>query len=324
VNVVDIHQKDATATVAQSITWASSKQAYYTARLMVDKDLVDDFYRAYAYFRWADDMVDEPTANDVPCQSNEEVISFVQRQRGLIDRFYRNERPDDLAPEEEVVADLISHDRGESSGLQSFIRNMLAIIEFDAHRRGKLVGQQELIWYSRRVAQSVTDGIQYFVGNGHPYPDADGRYSAALGAHITHLLRDTLPDTADGFINIPREYLKAIDIRPEDVDSRPYRAWVRERVEQARQQFRVGKCYLDQLDVLRCKIVGHWYCARFERVLETIEQDDYYLRRHYEESRNLSAWLKIAWLGFTVTLRHIISRRWPVKSRFRGAHKGDL
>jgi hypothetical protein len=48
--------RDATATLAQSITWAGSKQAYYTARLMVDKDLVNDFYRAYAYFRWADDI----------------------------------------------------------------------------------------------------------------------------------------------------------------------------------------------------------------------------------------------------------------------------
>ena len=41
---------DATAILARSITRASSKQAYYTARLMVDKDLANDFYRAYAYF----------------------------------------------------------------------------------------------------------------------------------------------------------------------------------------------------------------------------------------------------------------------------------
>jgi phytoene/squalene synthetase len=315
---------DATATVAQSITWAGSKQAYYTARLMVDKDLVDDFYRAYAYFRWADDMVDEPTSNDVPCQSNEEVISFVQRQRELIDRFYRNERPDDLSPEEEIVADLISHDRGEDSGLQSFIRNMLAIIEFDAYRRGKLVGQQELAWYSRRVAMSVTDGIQYFIGNGHPYPDMDGRYAAAIAAHITHLLRDTMPDTADGFINIPREYLEAFDIGPDDANSPPYRAWVRERVEQARHHFHEGKRYLDQLDVLRCKVVGRWYCARFERVLETIERDDYYLRSDYEERRNLSTWLKIAWLGFTVTVRHVMRRKRPAKSGLGAAYDGDL
>lgn len=50
--------RDATAALARSITRAGSKQAYYTARLMVDKDLVNDFNRAYAYFRWLDDIID--------------------------------------------------------------------------------------------------------------------------------------------------------------------------------------------------------------------------------------------------------------------------
>lgn len=299
---------NATAALARSITWAGSKQAYITARLMVDKALVDDFFRAYAYFRWADDVVDSPDSNE-RSQSNQRRIAFVQRQRELVDGLYRNERPEDLAAEEEMLAHLISHDRGEESGLQSFIRNMLAIIEFDAHRIGKIVGERELNWYSQTVAKSVTDGIQYFIGNGHRYPDGGGRYAAAIGAHITHLLRDTMQDKADGFINIPREYLEAIEIGPDDVDRPPYRAWVRERVEQARQQFKEGKQYLRRLDVLRCKIVGHWYCARFERVLETIEKDDYYLRSKYEERRNLSTWLSIVWLGMTITIRHFLDRQ---------------
>ena len=41
-----------TASLARSITRAGSIQTYFTARLMVDRDLVDDFFRAYAYFRW--------------------------------------------------------------------------------------------------------------------------------------------------------------------------------------------------------------------------------------------------------------------------------
>ena len=47
-----------TARLARSITWASSKQSYLTARLLADRDLADDCLRAYAYFRWADDMID--------------------------------------------------------------------------------------------------------------------------------------------------------------------------------------------------------------------------------------------------------------------------
>jgi phytoene/squalene synthetase len=294
--------KDATAALARSITWAGSKQTFYTARLMVDKDLVSDFYRAYAYFRWADHVV------DVSSQSDDERISFIRRQRELIDCLYRKERPDDLTPEEEMAADLISHDRGENSGLQSFIRNMLAIIEFDAYRKGRLISQQELTWYSDRLGKSVTDGIQYFIGNGHSYPATDSRYLAATAAHIAHLLRDMLVDTADGFINIPREYLEAHSIGPENVDSPPFRDWVRERVAQARQYFREGKRYLDELDVLRCRIAGYWYCARFEGVLDIIERDGYILRAAYNEQRKLSTWLKIAWLGISLTVRHIARR----------------
>ena len=266
---------------------------------MVDEELVDDFYRAYAYFRWMDDII------DVSSYSDDESISFIKRQRGLIESLYNNKQPDDLAPEEEILVDLVSHDRGEDRGLQSFIRYMFAIIEFDAYRKDRLISQDELTWYSNSLAKSVTDGLQYFVGNEYPFPVKDGRYSAAYAAHITHLLRDMLPDIADGFINIPVEYLEAHDISPQDVDNPSYRAWVRGRVELAHKYFREGKRYLDELDVLRTKIVGYWYCARFEDVLDTIERDGYLLRAEYKEGRKIYAWLKMAWLGFTITMRHI-------------------
>jgi phytoene/squalene synthetase len=301
-------KRDTTGALAQSITWTGSKQTYYTARLLVDRELVSDFYRAYAYFRWADDMVDVPASTDTLSQSDDERICFIRRQSELIERLYRSERPSDLTPEEEIVADLISRDKGETSGLQSFIRNMLAIIEFDAQRRGRLISQDELTRYSNCLAQSVTDGLQYFISNGHPYPVTEDRCLAATAAHITHLLRDMLPDTADGFINIPREYLEAHGIGPEDVHSPPFRAWVRDRVELARRYFREGKHYLDRLEVLRCRIAGYWYCARFESILDTIERDNYVLRPLYNERHKASAWLKMAWLGVSVTLQHAACR----------------
>jgi phytoene/squalene synthetase len=289
---------DSSAALARSITWQGSKQAYYTARLMVDRDLVNDFYRAYAYFRWADDIVDVETT------SHTERISFIKRQRALIDGLYRSRRPADLAPEEEIVADLIANDRGQDGWLKSFIHNMLAIVEFDAFRKGRLISQGELDWYTDRLGQSVTDGIQYFIGNGTPYPVTQHRCKGAMAAHVAHLLRDMLPDTADGFINIPREYLEAHRIGPEDINSDAFRAWVRDRVELAREYFRDGKRYLDQLEVLRCKLVAHWYIARFEGVLDTIEHDGYRLRPEYVERRRPATWLKFAWLGVSITGRH--------------------
>jgi phytoene/squalene synthetase len=223
----------------------------------------------------------------------------------LIDRSYSNDRPQDLSPEEAIIADLISHDKEENSGLHSFIYNFLAVIEFDAHRKGNPITEEELTWYSDRLGKAVTDCIQYFIGHGHPYPAADNRYLAATAAHITHMLRDVVDDTTEGYVNIPAEYLEEHGISAEEMHSPLFRAWVRGRVELARQYFLEGKRYLDQLDVLRCKLAGYWYCARFETVLDAIERDDFVLRAEYNERRSVSAWLKMAWLALSVTVRHV-------------------
>lgn len=292
----------ATAALARSIARAGSKQTYFTARLLVDRDLVDDCLRAYAYFRWADDMI------DVSSQSSDGRVAFIERQKKLVEQLYKNERPDDLTAHEEILAELIGHDRHSHSGLRSYIRNFLYVLEFDAHRRGRLISEHELTLYSNRLARAVMDGIQYFIANDYSYPDSGNRYLAVVAAHITHMLRDMLHDIADGYINIPREYLDDHGIGLEDVDSIPYRRWVQSRVELARRYLREGKLYLDGLDVLRAKIAGFWYCARYEGILDTIERDGYRLRADYHVHRRLSTWLRIAWLGVSVTCRHLIRR----------------
>jgi phytoene/squalene synthetase len=250
--------------------------------------------RAYAYFRWVDDVI------DVSAETAEQRIFFITRQKALVDALYRKEHPSPLRAEEEMVADLIANDRGENSGLQSFIRSFLDVLEFDAHPKGRFISQAELTWYSGCLGQSVTDAIQYFIGNGQAYPNADNHYLAATAAHITHMLRDMSEDLAEGFVNIPQEWLEAHnismdtnDIRPEDVTNPPFRAWVQSQVEQAREYFGRGKRYLDELDVLRCKIAGYWYSARFECVLDAIERDGFVLRTQYGVRRKSSTWFKM-------------------------------
>lgn len=290
-----------TAIQSRKITWTSSKQTYFTARAVVDRELVDDFYRAYAYFRWADDII------DVFTQTNKERINFIKRQKELIDTLYSNGQPEELEKEEKILADLIRNDRSKNSGLQSFIRNMFAVISFDAYRKGNLVSQEEITNYIEILGKSVTNGLQYFIGNGHPYPDSKNRYLAAKAAHITHLLRDMTIDIADGFINIPREYVIAEGINLKEIDSSRLRNWVIDQVKQARMWFSEGKLYLDSLEVLRCKIAGYWYCARFEIVLDTIERDDYIVRSTYKERRSLINWFKFIWLTITIVHKHIAS-----------------
>ena len=45
-------------TLASAITKVASRQTYYTIRFLVDRERVDDAYRAYGYFRWVDDVID--------------------------------------------------------------------------------------------------------------------------------------------------------------------------------------------------------------------------------------------------------------------------
>jgi phytoene/squalene synthetase len=292
----------ATALLARSITWSSSKQTYLTAVLLADRRLADDCLRGYAYFRWADDII------DLGCQSSVERVAFIARQKSLIDRLYRGECPADLSPEEQLLADLVSHDRQPASGLHSFICNFMAVLEFDALRLGRSITRRELEFYTTCLANAVMDGLQYFIGNGHPYPKTPPRTLAVEGAHYTHMLRDLLEDIPVGYTNIPTEDLRAYGLCTDDVDCEAFRLWVRVQVERARACFQEGKRYIDSLDVFRCKLAGLWYCARFERLLTAIERDGYRLRKTYPERHSLSAWLEMARLGLVVALKHLVTR----------------
>ncbi len=289
------------AALARRITFRESKQSYLTMRLLVDRDLVDDSYRAYAYFRWADDVVDEHL------RTREERLAFIRAQKALIARLYDGEQLGSLRTEETMVAELVRHDRGTRSGLRSYIENFLAIIEFDAERKGRRITAEELRVYTDRLALAVTDAIQYFIRNGHRYAEDERRIAGARAAHITHMLRDMREDLPEGYANIPSEYLERHGIEPDAMDSPAFRAWVKSRIEEAREDFRRGKAYIDGMDVLRAKVAARLYCARFEHVLDTIEDDGYRLRADYSEERGALRWLQMTGLAVGVTLRHLVS-----------------
>lgn len=291
---------DTTTALSHTITRKGSKQSFYSLKFMTDKDLADHALGAYAYFRWVDDFVDDVS------QSNLERKSFIQRQKDLIDTLYQHKIPTGLCPEEEILARLVESDQRENSKLQSYLRNMMAINEFDAHRKGRLITLKELNWYSSCLATAVIDHLQYFICHDYPYPATGGCYTAAIGAHVAHMLRDMQTDISNGYINIHREYLEAHGITPHDIHTTPFRAWVKERVVLARQLFAEGKLYLDALGALRYKIVGYWYCTRYDGLLDAIECEDYILRDEYRERHKLATWLKLVWLGNSITLRHFI------------------
>jgi phytoene/squalene synthetase len=277
------------AALAADITRSSSKQTYYTIRFFADRPRVDDAYRAYAYFRWVDDILDAQTG------SMEEKTAFINRQQALLDACYRREVLDDLCIEEHMLVDLVRNDHEENSGLQTYLQNMMGVMIFDLNRRGRLITRSELSDYSRMLATSVTEALYYFIGHGDPTPCEEVRYLAVTAAHITHMLRDTYEDVDAGYYNIPSEYIQKHSIAPTDVDSQAYHEWVYKRVQLARRNFARGRECMAQVKNLRCRLAGYAYTARFEWILQTIARENYDLRRDYSDRKGWRAGLWMVW-----------------------------
>jgi phytoene/squalene synthetase len=286
--------------LAASITKAASQQTYYTIRFLVDRKLTADAYRAYAYFRWVDDTLDTELGKaEAPERS-----AFVSRQKSLLEECYQGEFPCDVNSQEQMLVDLIRNDAEKNSGLQIYLRNMMAVMAFDADRRGRVISQTELNEYTRNLASAVTECMHYFIGHCCFSPNNEMRYLAVTAAHITHMLRDTVDDIQAGYFNVPCEMLAASHISPENFQSDAYRAWVQDRVKLARAYFKAGREYLGQVKNPRCRLAGLAYAARFEGVLNLIEQDGYLLRAAYPERKGMSA---IVW-GLVQVLSSLVNR----------------
>ena len=274
--------------LAAAITWAASTQTYFTIRFLVDRERVSDAYRAYAYFRWLDDELDRDGAQ--PAQR----LAFVERQRARMDALYSG-RPVDPArlPQEHLLDELVYSDYERNSGLQAYIRNMMAVMVFDAGRRGRLISARELTDYAGSLTLAVTEAMHYFIGHDDAAPRGRVRYLAVTAAHITHMLRDTLEDVPAGYYNIPREFLAVHGILAGEMESPAYRAWVQDRVHLARTYFKAGKANLAHVKSLRCRLAGYAYTARFETVLDVIERNDYRLQPSYPECKTPLAGLRM-------------------------------
>ncbi|MBX3061953.1 MAG: squalene/phytoene synthase family protein [Anaerolineae bacterium] len=279
-----------------AITKIASQQSYYIIHFLVDRERRDHAYRAYAYFRWVDDSLDQRGS------WRSDNLAFIERQRQLVERCYHGEPLCDLVPEENMLRDLIRSDSDPGSGVAAYIQQMMAVMEFDARRRGRLITQRQLDEYSHHLAVAVMEALHYFIGHACHSPHGEQRYLAAIAAHITHLLRDTVEDVDNGYFNIPSEYLSANNLHPADIASPAYRSWVRSRVQLARDYFAAGKRYLAQISNLRCKLAGYAYIARFEQVLNAIERDHYLLRADYADCKDTSAALRMGWSVLWQTL----------------------
>jgi phytoene/squalene synthetase len=139
------------SSLASRLTKAASKQTYYTIRFLVDRPRREDAYRAYAYFRWVDDVLDaDAPSGAAPADAGRfERQRFLERQRTLLDRTLRGEVPRDIDPHEAMLVELVRNAESTDRGLEAYLRHMMLVMDFDVRRRGRLVSGAELTDYTR-------------------------------------------------------------------------------------------------------------------------------------------------------------------------------
>lgn len=139
----------------------------------------------------------------------------------------------------------------------------MAVMAFDTDRLGRRITGDELSRYSQRLAVGVTEAMHHSIGHDRPAPRrCRDRYQAVMGAHITHTLRDMIDDVRMGYYNIPSAHPAANNLAAHVFDSLPYRSWVRERVQLARDCFAAGSRYAAAVPCRRCRFAGFAYMSR--------------------------------------------------------------
>jgi phytoene/squalene synthetase len=286
---------DMTSSLAMETTKSASKQTYYTIRFLVDPSRVADAYRAYAYFRWVDDVLDAGSTSSCGDAERALRLAFLERQVWLLDACLHGEAPRQVDAHEAMLVELIRRSDAGDEGLRSYFRQMMAVMAFDVGRRGRLITRVELDAYSHALAVAVTEAMHHFIGHGSDDTTGDpDRYRAVTGAHIVHMLRDTAPDLEAGYFNVPREVLEASSIGPHDVHCEAYRRWVRERVRQAEIELAAGEAYFGRVRSRRHRLAGLAYIARFRWVIDRLERDKFQVRASYADAAGLTTTLRMA------------------------------
>ena len=172
----------------RAVTRTASTQTYLTIRFLVEPQRRDAAFCAYAYFRWVDDVLD--AHEDEPPETTRSArISFLERQKALVESCLQGETPAGVNGHEALLIDLLHSAAATKDALRTYVELMMRVMEFDARRRGRVVSAADLDQYTSWLATAITEAMHTFLGGATYQPHDEARYSAVTGAHILHMLR---------------------------------------------------------------------------------------------------------------------------------------
>jgi len=264
---------------AEQITQKESATLYYLAKLLFNWGTLPIFCLVYAYFRWLDDVL------DAPHQSNLTMREIISRQTELLANLYQSRDVSLQNQAEEMLQLAIEYDVAHKNYLQNYIMEMFHALEFDAHRRYQSCSHSLLNEYSKNLGQSYTRVLQAFThAPNTQFLATDNVYQAGIAAHQAHILRDFYNDIALGYYNISAEDMAKWGWSVNDLAEVDLHEWVQEIVTTAYSSFLTGLQGFSQVKNKRFRFLGYAMSIQYIFILETIQCDDYQLRRCYQPS----------------------------------------
>lgn len=203
----------------------------------------------YAYFRWADDVV------DAPARDTARVREFMVRQDGIIRGAITPQQPAERA----LCWALADTQLGPR--LQPAVERMAEALCYDAHRDANPIPATDLQRQVERIGDAFVEAI--WVCSGGEGAPAAPALLLARAATATHMLRDRVEDQALGYCNLPRERFGA-EVPPPGPE---LDAWLEERATEVGGWFEQGLAEVGAIQPTRTRRLVQLLGKRYHRVL---------------------------------------------------------
>ena len=240
---------------AAGVVRGNSTATWALLRLFGSRRGADRFFLVYAYFRWADDIVDAPGRDPA------KVRAFAAEQRA-----FRQELPADTgSPAERCLVQALAS--SADPRLRLAVSTMAEALDFDAGRAAEPLTVLELQAQIRRVGDAYTQALLHATEVRGPVPDPV--FLLARAATATHHLRDLLIDQDLGYFNLPRAHAEAHGLPTHGLTAQQLGGYFLARAELIRPLFAQGRRALASLP-LRARLLLSLFAWRYERVLDRL------------------------------------------------------
>ncbi len=171
----------------------------------------------FSYLKCLDDLVDEDPDVD-------RALAVLARQRQMIAAIYDGgDVAQDLASPEIYGAPFFAHDRDRGAPLRATFEKVLATMDFDTRRRGKILDAASLDAYVVELGSAALHFLAHFAAPGFEAP-AEFVAQSSRAYLMADALIDLRHDLAAGVINVSREDIDRFGLSLED--DRHLRTWM--------------------------------------------------------------------------------------------------